>query len=495
MRKWKSLITFCLVLTLLAACTGSTAFAALFQKQTNYLEDGIGYFYGTGPNGYDLEEAKTCFFFADEEDGLTSFYLGLAETRSDETDRYEYAMKHFRDAWKQGCPLGLVALGELYEFGLGVLPGYRQAREYYQRAIDEGCAEGYYGMGNLYYRGHGVERDLDKAAEYYTKALDSEEFGYHNDALNYLAYICVEKAVQEEEPDYSKALEYLKEAVDNGYADSMYYLGQFYKFGYGVKENETKAVKYFTDAAERGSAFACNELGLAYYRGTGLKQNDEAAVEWLTRGAERGYGLSMANLGYLYQNGILVEADHDKAMEWYEAAAFTGDPNAMLELGRDLIKSGDLDDYEEALWWFFKALLYAPENEDIAQGVEAALDEMAENEELVKGGFTREYIARIAYGWNRVGEYVLIKSEIADYAFLTGEELKELARENDLTILTLDFDGNGTLSREGKELEVSWEVDSLTADGDTVEMSVDGNYLTLRNGDKTAEFKRYYAPW
>lgn len=489
MKRGKRIFAICLVLVLL--CTGGTGALAAFKDRGSHLDVGMGYYYGTGESGFDIDEADSSFFFAD--DPLASYYAGLVETYSTDTDRYRYAMDYFQDAWDEGCALGLVGMGLFYEFGLGVLPGYREALEYFQHALDEDCVEANYGMGCLYLNGHGVKQDRKKARGYFEKAVRSEDYGFQNDALIALASMATEDAL-EGNGDFTKALEYLEQAMDNDYRDAIYQMGWMYEMGYGVKQNTKRALRYYQQAADMGCAYACNALGMAYYNGAGVEKDPEQAAEWFTLGAEYGYGLSMSNLGYMYMNGIGVEEDWDTAMDWYEAAAWSADAEGMFIRARELAATGDIDDAEEALWWFFNAQLRSPGDEDVIAALEEALDNIAEMEELKEEGFTREYLSYIAYGWDRMGEYLWISPEL-EGELLTEDDLYNLSRTKGQTILRVDTDFTGTIRREGEEIAFTWTPDTLICEDEIIAIRVDGDYLTLSDGTEELLFKRFYAPW
>lgn len=66
----------------------------------------------------------------------------------------------------------MVALGDMYNYGLGMPTDYAQAYRLYTSAVMEDDPEGVYMFATMYDRGHGVEKDTDKALKLYQVAAD-----------------------------------------------------------------------------------------------------------------------------------------------------------------------------------------------------------------------------------------------------------------------------------------------------------------------------------
>ena len=88
--------------------------------------------------------------------------------------------------------------------------------------------------------------------------------------------------------DYATVLREWKPLAEQGDASAQYGLGQMYRKGLGVLQNDKTAVKWYTLAAEQGNARAQHNLGFMYDEGKGVLQDYKTAVEWYTLAAEQG---------------------------------------------------------------------------------------------------------------------------------------------------------------------------------------------------------------
>ncbi|EXJ16566.1 tetratricopeptide repeat protein [Imhoffiella purpurea] len=129
-----------------------------------------------------------------------------------------------------------------------------------------------------------------------------------------------------------------------------------------------------TAMAERGSPGAELQLGLDYRDGRdGLDRDPEASLKWLTRAAENGSAYAADALGKLYAEGVGMAPSADSAERWWLIAARSGNADAQLRLGRQLLEDGRP---QEARQWFEKAS---------AQGVpeaRAALDRLYRQQDI-----------------------------------------------------------------------------------------------------------------
>ncbi len=186
------------------------------EEVKQLVEEGKGYYYGIGPEGYDFDEAWECFKEAtDGGSGEAWYYMGLIlEGELIQTnDPYIRAMGSFDRAVTYGFPMGWYGMGCLYEAGLGVPEDYDKAMQMYKWAVDLGCEEANYGIALLYNYGHGVEQDYDKAFKYFLKAAEA---GYP------YAMYSVGKMYENGQgtpEDYSQAKLWYERLLDCKYAD------------------------------------------------------------------------------------------------------------------------------------------------------------------------------------------------------------------------------------------------------------------------------------
>ena len=138
--------------------------------------------------------------------------------------------------------------------------------------------------------------------------------------------------------DFQTALQEWRPLAEQGYASAQYNLGQMYRNGQGVPQDDAEAVKWYRLAAEQGYANAQFNLGNMYNKGRGVPQDYAEAVKWYRLAAEQGYASAQTNLGYMYSNGQGVLQDNVMAHMWYNIGAANG--NELGGTNRDSISKG-----------------------------------------------------------------------------------------------------------------------------------------------------------
>ena len=172
-----------------------------------------------------------------------------------------------------------LAIGRMYERGIGVPQDYAKAVEWYRRAAEQGLARAQYNLGRMYDYGRGVTQDYAKAVKWNRRAAEQEFAGAQND------------------------------------------LGFMYEQGLGVPQDYAKAVEWYRRAADQGGARAQNNLGAMYQQGRGVPQDDAKAVDWYRRAADQGDGFAQLNLGFIYDKGLGVRRNKVLAHMWLNLAA------------------------------------------------------------------------------------------------------------------------------------------------------------------------------
>lgn len=153
--------------------------------------------------------------------------------------------------------------------------------------------------------------------------------------------------------DYVKAKEYYEKSADQNYSYSFYSLGLLYLNGYGVKQDYKKAKEYLEKSAEQNNSDALCSLGILYLNGCGVKQNYKKAIEYLEKSAEQNNSNALCSLGYIYWNGIYVKHDYVKAINCFKESAENNNSNALLCLGQAyLFGDGVEQNYDKALNYF-----------------------------------------------------------------------------------------------------------------------------------------------
>ena len=98
------------------------------------------------------------------------------------------------------------------------------------------------------------------------------------------------------------------------------------------KKGSKKDIEQLRFWMEKGKAWSMNMLGDKYREGIGVPQNDKRAFELTTMAAELDQVAAICNLGYMYANGIGTEQDVPKAKELFMKAATLGSVSAILGL-------------------------------------------------------------------------------------------------------------------------------------------------------------------
>ena len=122
-------------------------------------------------------------------------------------------------------------------------------------------------------------------------------------------------------PDFRETLQ----AAEQGNAEAQFNLGNMYREGRGVRQDDAEAVRWYRQAAEQGDAQAQTNLGLMYANGLGVRQDDAEAFGWFRQAADQGFAIAQTNLGVMYDDGRGVRQDRALAQEWYGKACQNGD--------------------------------------------------------------------------------------------------------------------------------------------------------------------------
>ena len=127
----------------------------------------------------------------------------------------------------------------------------------------------------------------------------------------------------------------LREAAELGDATAMEELGESYRDGEGVAQDESEALRWFERSAHSGNSSAMVSLGATYLLGgDGVEANDEEALRWFEKAAARHNPAGIYDLGTMYEGGRGVPESMDKAKELYERAAELGNGEARRRLAK-----------------------------------------------------------------------------------------------------------------------------------------------------------------
>lgn len=217
-------------------------------------------------------------------------------------------------------------------------------------------------LGHLYYTGNrGVLKNIDKAIDYSEKAAlkGSSNAAYHltfiyripgnpygkNDRTKsekWLKYAADRDNTEAQTTlgifllsgmeipiDYKTAFSYLDRAAKKDDKDAIYWIGECYANGWGVKSDANMAIVALTSAADASENFtykatAQRKLAEAYKYGYGVKENPRTAFEYFKKSAFLGDGLSQLKLLDAYLDGSGVVPSTAGALVWLYAIRATG---------------------------------------------------------------------------------------------------------------------------------------------------------------------------
>lgn len=183
------------------------------------------------------------------------------------------------------------------------------AIEQHRNAADNGDAEACFKYAAELLIGAHIEKNVGTAIQYLRQAVNMGD----TDALYWLGMVY---STEDGFIDHHKAIEYLSKAAENYHPYALYRLGLYYKNGIGIEVDMVKALECFAQAANQGVADAQIEMGDANYDLNG--QGDmsyEWAYKWFKKAADQGNHLGQYKLALCYKDGIGIERDIDKAID------------------------------------------------------------------------------------------------------------------------------------------------------------------------------------
>ena len=151
-----------------------------------------------------------------------------------------------------------------------------------------------------------------------------------------------------------KAVGYIGEAAEQGYAQALCRLGLMYERGDGVPQDFTQAVEFYGRAADDAFAEGWYRLALMYQEGKGVQQDYEKAARLLLEAA-RSHLPAMHEIGRCYFKGEGVPQDYEEAIQWFSYAADRDFPISQFSLGLVRQRLGSGTGWRQSLGWFQKA--------------------------------------------------------------------------------------------------------------------------------------------
>ena len=205
---------------------------------------------------------------------------------------------------EQGDPEAMFNVASYTVWGDQSLPIEPEAAElavrYYKKNAENGDTDSMLDLGAMYLEGRGVPKDEKEALNWYLKAADHYGQRACRCIANYYRYDVLDDGTPVPTADpvrLQKALDWYRIGAERGEENCIYELGDYYRKGILVPQDEEKAFELYVRALE-----ICEELEYERYL-----VNDS-------------YSDVCFRLAECYHYGIGIEIDMDQAKEYIQIA-------------------------------------------------------------------------------------------------------------------------------------------------------------------------------
>lgn len=224
-----------------------------------------------------------CAAAAEDEDTGSQAAMGWMYLHGKGVPRNEAeAARLIKLSAEQGNIAASALLGGMYLDGAAVEKNPELAREWISKAAEGGHKGAQVMLGNLYM---GERRDNGLAL---AKATAGSAAGSSGDTRSTIAEPrSVSQAAAA--PDPEAAVKWYKKAAKNGSAAGQAALGEAYRLGLGVEQNEVSAYMWYTLAAEQGSQAAADarQMVAIQMEPEQIAKAEEKARDWKDSHADR----------------------------------------------------------------------------------------------------------------------------------------------------------------------------------------------------------------
>ncbi|WP_262773180.1 tetratricopeptide repeat protein [Acinetobacter bereziniae] len=139
---------------------------------------------------------------------------------------------------------------------------------------------------------------------------------------------------REDEASQKNGAALMLKSAQGGFWLAFSVVGDFFKYGFTVKQDPSKAVEWYKKSAEQDDPAGQNNLGLAYYTGEGISQNKALAAKWYQKSAEQGDANAQRNLALMNLYGDGITKNEKQAFQWMLKSAEQGDEDAQNSVGQ-----------------------------------------------------------------------------------------------------------------------------------------------------------------
>jgi len=359
-----------------ASADGLKWLRAAADKGHARAQDRVGVLHTLGKGvKQDYKEAQRWFLLAEKANlPLARYHLGLLEWQGALGPRslekaYTWCEKGAEglvDAAGKGDVEALLALGWMFQEGMGKAQDHKKAIDYYQEAAETDYGPAQTQLAIVHRDGKAGDKNPAEASRLFQKAAEG---GYAEAQASFGELFDEYTGKKQAGPkDFGRAQQWYQKAAEQGHGRALYRLGLIHLDGKGVAKNPTEAVKYLQLALKAGTddflKGVLNDLGYVYEKGQGVKadlkeamknyqaaadlgsmeaqynlgsislekNNEKDAYKWYVMAAKQGHAQAQNNLGAFHAQGKTVKKNLDEAEKWFLMAAQQGDATAAENL-------------------------------------------------------------------------------------------------------------------------------------------------------------------
>lgn len=275
---------------------------------------------------------------------LCSLFIYKGTTKRDWIIPQEI-INHLKEQSKKNDPYALNNLGYMYYWDIEGEKNNEKAESLLRASSSQNCAEAKFNLALLLREIHG------KVTEESLELLSQASLLNHGKAQCILGNMLLKQGKIQE------SLELIIKSAGNGLALAQLLLGNYYKEGKYLDQDDAKAINNYCLAAEQGLASAQFNLAGLLSK-TGQTEKDAIAVtQWMLRAGEQGYKKAYLFLGIIYQAGVGVPINLEQAFYWHKLGAKeNGEPACCFAIASSYaIGKGVQANYDKALKWMLKS--------------------------------------------------------------------------------------------------------------------------------------------
>ena len=214
-------------------------------------------------------------------------------------------------------------IGEILEFGRGLIRDDQAAVAWYAKAAEQGHVRAALKLNEHRHQGAAIDADEGKIAS----ALQTEIAKGNADAMRALADMAIYGRGVPRSAD--QAIQLLRRAAEKGSADAEADLAQLYLIGApGIPRNPAEGIRWLVVSGRHGNLESMYRAGSAYVRSSDTAIRDPAeGYRWLMRASLIDYPRAQEDLAVVLADGVMLGAriviapDPVRADMWLRLAA------------------------------------------------------------------------------------------------------------------------------------------------------------------------------